>query len=230
MNIIFSPNAIQSFWNLKNTNMKNTLLLFLIAIALWSCTESSKKSELSADEKKALTSFITQFSEVETPYFAENEITDSVLLHFGVYHTWLVNPKAFEECDSATRACIGAKMVHDTAFLYLGKEAKKDFSFGDCEWADGKFKVLLGDGEAYTFSQFSSLISDSNDVIRFNAIEFVASSGWTGNIHGDSLSWTKDTENGELIPQKSNTLKVAVKRIKKENKTSYQLLEFKKIS
>ena len=210
--------------------MKYFSLVILVAtLILFSCG-SSKKGATGFDpkEKQALTAYLTLFAEINTPYFSENEVPDSVLLNFGVYHTWMIKPDLFGECDSATKACIAESAITDTIKRYFGKTPSKQLSFGDCKYEDGKYKILLGDGEAYSFAQATEIISDSNDIITLKATEFVAPAGWTGDINGNPESWKVNNKGDEGLPEVNTLLKVKVKRIKEGANNRYLLLEYKK--
>lgn len=208
----------------------SSLTLIAALLILFSCHQLKKGTkDFDPKEKQALTAFLTQFAEINIPYFAENAVPDSVLLHFGVYHTWMINPDSFDKCDSSTKACIDEKAIADSADLYFGKKPMKQGSFGDCIFENGKYKVLLGDGEAYSFAQASELVSDSNDVITFKATEYIASSGWTGDINGNPESWKAADKDSVGIPEVKSMIMAKVKRIKGKEKSTYQILQYKKL-
>jgi len=181
--------------------------------------------QLSANEKSELNNFFTSFSEIYLPAFSQNNVPDSVLIQFGVYYNYRKNFKMFNQIPDGSKASIAEKQVVDTAVYYFGQKIKKNQAVQGIEYKNNNYLIYNSDGEAYRFSQVIELFNLGDGIYQATIQIFSASSGFTGDINGDSKTW-KTTEGEGNIPKNEGKMSAKIRKVDAQGKTRYVLLEY----
>ena len=64
-------------------------------------SKTSKEVSLSTEEQKKINIFFSNFSEAGLEPFKSDQITDEMLINFGVIHSYINNRKSFEKADNS---------------------------------------------------------------------------------------------------------------------------------
>jgi hypothetical protein len=223
--------------------MKKRLFTLMSAIALLvmvSCNMGTKhsdkksgndslttKNEMKLDpaEKGLLNHFFTGFSEINTKPFTKDDVSDKMLIHFGVYYNYRNHFKLFEQTNSGANSRIREDQVADTSMKFFDVKIKKHQSIDGIEYKNKMYTIQNADGEAYRFSQVEK-ISMTDDGLYLVIIKiYNASSGWTGDINAKPEVW-KAVANGEPIPEIEGKMKATIKKITDSNGGHYVLVEY----
>jgi len=226
--------------------MKNHLSFFIFSVVLLismvSCNNDSntntseikfdsvpskKVIELSEHEALILNRFFTSFSEIYLPEFSNKQVSDSVLIQFGVHYNYRHNYNAFKQIKASSQASISEKVVADTAFKFMGVTIKKHRSIDEIEFKNKNYIIDNADGEAYRFSQVLEMTDLGNNLYSATIEIFIVGSGFTGDINASPETWNSD-ENEEGIPDSEGKMKAIIRKIEGDGNVRYVLVEYLK--
>ncbi|HEY5534473.1 MAG TPA: hypothetical protein VIL99_06020 [Ignavibacteria bacterium] len=125
-------------------------------------TAAGKIVTLSADEQKKLNTFFSNFSEAYLEPFTSGNITDDELIKFGILHNYNNNFRLFEKAGE-NELKIKDALISKSIEKYFGKTFSAHKSTKDYKYKNGYYFIPNADGEAYTFSQVTSLSDIGGD-------------------------------------------------------------------
>jgi hypothetical protein len=223
-------------------NIITIVLPLIVSISIISCNSatnsncsqskqdsvcSEKKVTLSDTKIKNLNAYFTCFSEIYLPEFSKGNITDSILIQFGVYYNYRNHFSAFKQIAEGSKASISEIQVADSAFKFFGIKISKHQSIDEIEYNNKKYIIVNSDGEAYRFSQLREL-SDIGGGLYSAIIEiYSASSGFTGDVNASPETWKTNTDEAE-IPASEGKMKAIIRKTTKNGDNKYVLLEYLK--
>lgn len=187
--------------------------MFLIALITNSVIISSialggtKEVKMTTSTRKQLNVFFSNFSEAHVAPFTQKSLKDAALINFGIRHNLINRSDKFE--FKGGYAYISASKVQETVTKYFGKQIK---NIKTSNYSNGKYRIAPADGEAVRFSQINKLYSKGNGYYTAYITIFEASSGFTGDIHGNMSSWKRTAENPYDIPSVVGKMKATIKK------------------
>jgi len=186
-------------------------------------TAAGKIVTLSADEQKKLNTFFSNFSEAYLEPFTSGNITDDELIKFGILHNYNNNFRLFEKAGE-NELKIKDALISKSIEKYFGKTFSAHKSTKDYKYKNGYYFIPNADGEAYTFSQVTSLSDIGGDRYIAYINVYTASSGWTGNEHDNPKNWGAD---GGEKPELTSKLKATFTKTNGSNGESiYKLIDY----
>lgn len=179
--------------------------------------------KLNNGEWKKLNTFFSNFSEVFLKSFKKNKIDNKELIRFGVLHNARNNYHLFKRYDSSYLK-LDKKYVEASVEKYFGIKSVIHESVSDMAYKDGYYIIPDGAGEVFLFSQVTKFIDIGNNYyIAFLNI-YYASSGFTGDPHGNLKTWQKN-DDGD-IPKLSQRMKAIVQKVNSGWSSRYILIEY----
>ncbi len=172
--------------------MKKIVLSILFVFAITSLSFAAPKP-WTKDEEKKISLFFSNFAEVFLDDFAENELSDSIMLNFAQGHIYKnrYNKLETQKGEIENFKLIPATMVDEITLKFFGKKiAKHD---------DKVYAYPDADGEAYTFAHiYGYEYNEKDDTYTVKGYIVSASSGAViKDPYGDMSSWKKD-ENDDI--------------------------------
>lgn len=216
--------------------MKKPILVLFAAIFMVACnsTDSKLSSEssdtdkkvnestvvkLNIEDKKALNTFFSNFSETDLKSFTlDKGASDEELIRFGIMHNYINKFSNFEKLDEYN-VKIKKEFVDETSKKYFGKTILNHKAVEGIKFSKGFYSIPLADGEAYTFSQIDQLFDIGEQKYKAEVTVFTASSGWTGDSHADPATYGKEVD-GPKVAYKVKAV------ILKNEMGKYTLLEY----
>ncbi|MBQ7567484.1 hypothetical protein IJT17_01610 [bacterium] len=148
------------------------------------------RADLSAADRDYLDTFFSNFAEAGVESFVvNNEIPRDIFVDFGVRHN-LINRQY--DLVKVNEGYWGVKKeaVEAAVYKYFGHRIKAASS-RQYKLTNNLYIVPKSSGEALTFAQIAEWDADGNGVWHGVANVYVASSGFTGNVHGNAAEWKK---------------------------------------
>ncbi len=167
--------------------MKKIVLLFVFMFAVASFVSAAPKP-WTKDEEKKISLFFSNFAEVFLDDFAENELSDDLMLNFAQGHIYKNRYNKLETSKGEIEnfKLIPATMVDEITLKFFGKKiAKHD---------DKNYAYPDADGEAYTFAHiYGYEYNEKDDTYTVKGYIVSAPSGAViKDPYGDMSSWKKD--------------------------------------
>jgi hypothetical protein len=191
-------------------------IIFLVFILASAVAMAQTEIKLSAQEKKELDTFFSNFSEARVENFTPETLSGEALLQFGLTYNYINNFKSLKASKDGLSAIVSSDLIDAATEKYFGTKIKSHKS--------KEYSVPMADGEAYTFSQIRSLEKIENEKFRAKGEIFVASSGAVLNAHGTREEWKKAGE--EVIC--AGSFEAILKKSPKD-KDRYILLQYQVI-
>ena len=212
---------------LKRTFIPLMILFYVTGVCL--AGTPGKEIKLTLAEKKQFNTFFSNFSEVFVESFEKDKITDKELISFGVLHNYRNNDKRFAEAGNDYQVKIKTSYIDESVLKYFGRKITKHQSVeeGRIEYREGWYYLTEATGEESVFSQITSLHDDGNNIYTAIVNIYSASSGWTGNIHGNEQEWKK--ESPDDVPEKISVMKAAISKVTEKGKSRYILIDYIKM-
>ena len=186
-------------------------------------TSAGKNVTLPSDEQKKLNTFFSNFSEAYLEPFTSGNITGDELIKFGILHNYKNYFKLFEKAGE-NELKIKDALVSEAIGKYFGKTFSAHKSTKDYKYKNGYYFIPNADGEAYTFSQVTSLSDIGGDRYIASLNIYTASSGWTGNQHDNPKNWGAD---GGEKPELTSKFKATFTKTNGSNGESiYKLIDY----
>ncbi len=238
---------------MKNISLQFALLMSLVMLITCSCNKDASKPEsnqdkkttttsnidsvdtqkekiaggkivtLSPDEQKKLNTFFSNFSEAYLEPFSSGNITDDELIKFGILHNYHNNFKLFEKAGE-NELKIKDAFVTKSIEKYFDKTFSAHKSTKDYKYKKGYYFIPNADGEAYTFSQVTSVSDLGSNRYVASVNVYTAISGWTGNQHDNPKNWGAD---GEEKPELYSKFKAIFSKANGTNGESiYKLINY----
>lgn len=180
-----------------------------------------KEVKLTRGEWEKLNTFFSNFSEVFLKPFEKGQISNKELVRFGVLHNFWNNYKLFCPYNSSYLK-LDKKYVEATVEKYFGIKSITHESSGDITYKDGYYIIPDGSGEVYIFSQVTKFIELGNGYYVAHLNIYYASSGFTGDPHGNLKTWQKDGD----VPDLGEKMKATVQKVVSNGQSRYILIEY----
>ena len=163
--------------------------MLLALFALPAC--AADRAELEAGDRDLLDTFFSNFAEAHVGSFVvNNEIPMDTFVDFGVKHN-IINRK-YDLIDVNDGYWgIKKEAVEAAVYKYFGRSIEA-VSSRQYTLANGLYLVPKASGEAFTFAQIVEWNDGGNGVWTGVVKTYSASSGFTGNVHGDYAEWKKE--------------------------------------
>lgn len=200
-----------------------SLLLIIVLLCTSLAFGEEREIQLNQVEWKRLNTFFSNFSEVFLWPFEKGQISNKDLISFGVYHNKRNNYKLFQRYNF-NYLKLDKKYVEATVEKYFGIKSIIHESSGDITYKDGYYILPDGDGEAFVFSQVTKFIDIGNGYYVAYLNIYVASSGFTGDPHGNLKIWQEDDEGD--IPMLRQKMKATVQKVASNGSSRYILVEY----
>lgn len=205
-------------------------------ILLLSCppaVSAGREVKLGTAEKRKLNTFFSNFSEVYLKPFSKGKLSDSALIHFGIWHRYINNARLFERVKNHsyditnkkdTRAYsqrIKATHIDSAALWYFGRAIKKHQSSTDTLYQAGYYYFEGADGDALPFAQVTRLIDNGNGTLTAYTREYASHEA---DVHGTRAQWKKA---GHEVTDVGRH-KALIKSVGSGDRKRYVLLEYRK--
>ncbi|HPJ34263.1 MAG TPA: hypothetical protein PK358_05460 [Spirochaetota bacterium] len=213
----------------RNLISAAVISFFIIAGTAFAGT-GGKDVKLTPPQKKQLNTFFSNFSGVFLETFEKDKITDKVLIRFGVLHNYRNNDKRFAEVGNDYQVKIKASYIDEAVMKYFGRKISKHQPVEDkrIEYRDGWYYLTEATGEEFDFSRVVSLCDNGNNIYTAIVNIYSASSGWTGDIHGNRDEWEKDSPDD--IPELISVMKATITKVTEKGKRRYILIDYTKVN
>lgn len=184
-----------------------------------------KETKLDAETKKKLDTFFSNFSEAHVTTFEKDKIDDSSLISFGIRHVIINDFKLIQyKGENKNEGYIKSEDVDLKSWYYFGKNVDQHKTVDEYIFENGFYKIKMASGEAYTFSQIDKLYDLRNNKYKAEVSVYKASSGFTGDSHGNRDDWKAS---GEEIPKLSNKVIATIQKINEDGNERYILVDYK---
>lgn len=207
--------------------MKKYIILATIFVIALFCTSlafgKEKEIKLSKGEWKKLNTFFSNFSEVFLKPFEKGQISNKELVKFGILHNFWNNYNLFKQYGS-NELKLDKKYVEASVEKYFGIKSITHETIDEATYKDGYYIIPNGAGEVYVFSQVTKFIDIGNGYYLAYLNIYYASSGFTGDPHGNLKEWQKD-DDGD-IPKLSRKMKATVQKVTSNGSSRYILIEY----
>ncbi len=161
-------------------------------------------------QKKQLDTFFSNFSESALKSFKHNSLSRKALLDFALDHIYKNDYKSIRHAGNNAYIPIG--LVDKVSVKYFGKNLKEN--------RKPEYKVPEASGEAYVFSQISTLTAaPGKNLFKAEGVIYSADSGSTLDPHATPATWKKAGEEVQQIGKFSAL-------IEKKPSGGYILLEY----
>jgi hypothetical protein len=140
-------------------------------------------------EKKRLDTFCSNFSEAALPGFAAGGLSEAAMRDFALRHATRNAYKSLKKAKDGRHVLVPAALVDTITEKYFGVRLARH---GQVE-----YPVPEASGEAYVFSQATSLAALGNDQFAVEGVIYAAGSGGTPDPHGTPAQWKKAGEDVE---------------------------------
>ena len=206
---------------------KKCMIVISLFILLFFCNSSvlgeEKEIQLNKGEWEKLNTFFSNFSEVFLKPFEKGQISNKELVRFGILHNFWNNYKLFKQYDS-NELKLDKKYVEASVEKYFGIKLITHETTDDATYKDGYYIIPGGTGEVYVFSQVTKFIDIGNSYYLAYLNIYYASSGFTGDPHGNLKTWQKE-DDGD-IPKLSRKMKATVQKDTSNGQSRYILIEY----
>jgi len=172
--------------------------------------------------KDKLDIFFSNFSEAYVAPFENGNISDDSLISFAIHHIWINNSGWVEMKEH--NGYIKDSYIDTTTYRYFGKKVSVHKSVQGYPYENGCYRFPLASGEAYVFSQINKLYDLGNDFYKAEISIYVASSSFTGDIHGTMDQWMR-TE-GANPPSLDKKMTAKIKKVNEDGKERYILISY----
>lgn len=183
-------------------------LLFLLLMA--PAAMASERAAIPDSTRKQLDTFFSNFSETALAGFQENSLTDAQMLEFAKEHALMNLRKSLKTTKDGLKAILPAGMVDKITEKYFGKRVQAHPS--------QEYLLTLASGEAYVFSQVTSLSPAGDNVFLAEGVIYSAGSGDVVDPHGNADVWRKNKASVEKVGHFKAKVRSADGR--------YQLMEY----
>lgn len=200
-----------------------SLLIIIVLLCTSLVFGEERKIQLNQIEWKRLNTFFSNFSEVFLKSFEKGQINNKDLISFGVLHNKRNNYKLFQRHDF-NYLKLDKKYVEASVEKYFGIKSITHESTNDAIYKDGYYIMPDGDGEAFLFSQVTKFIDIGNGYYVAYVNIYVASSGFTGDPHGNFKIWQEDDEGD--IPRLIQKMKATIQKVISNGSSRYILVEY----
>lgn len=180
---------------------------------------AGKTVPMGTDTRRQQDTFFTALAQARVPPFAAGKLSDTALIDFGVRHV------SDRDQRAAVRMGVSTRQVDDACRQFFGVQPKRHQSTSTYRHAGGHYLVTPATGEAFLFSQVSRLSDRGDGTLVAEVIVYVASSGFTGDVHGTPASWKAA---GDDVSQ-SARMKATIKKISQGKASHYILVDYSKV-
>ncbi|MDO5296951.1 MAG: hypothetical protein Q4F00_10045 [bacterium] len=163
----------------------------LLALALVLPAEAVGRTELSEAQRARLDTFFSNFAEAHVESFVvNNELPLETFVNFGIQHN-LIN-RHYDLVNVDVNNCgVKKEAVEAAVYKYFGHRINA-VSTKQYKLKNNVFIAPKAGGEAIRFAQVSEWKSAGNGAWYGTVNIYSASSGFTGNVHGNAAEWKKD--------------------------------------
>jgi hypothetical protein len=168
--------------------MKRILVLLLLVMPSFMVL-SAGAMKLEPAEQKSLNVFFSNFSEADLKSFTPQTLSDDLLLDFALAHNLINRVSSLEKSRDGNSVIVTSAQIDKTTEKYFGKKVAQHHR--------QTYTRPLAEGEAYTFSQLSSLTDLGGHLYLANGVIYRAGSGATPNPQGTPAQWKKAGEEVE---------------------------------
>jgi len=152
---------------------------------------AASAEQLSPAQKKNLDTFFSNFSEAGLKSFKQGELAPAALLDFALRHVYINRFKALKRSKDGVFVLASAELVDTATIKYFGVKLPSH--------AKREYPIPLADGEAYTFSQITSMSSLGGDVYQADGVIYSTGSGFTLDPHAPPAQWKKAGEQVDVL-------------------------------
>ncbi len=168
--------------------MKKIITVILLVLGITTLSFAAPKPWTKEQERK-MSLFFSNFAEVFMDDFAENELSDSLMLNFAQGHIYKNRYNKLETSKGEIEnfKLIPATMVDEITLKFFGKKVSKH--------DDKVYAHPEADGEAYVFAHiYGYEYNEKDDTYTVKGYILSAPSGikFKGDPYGDISKWKKD--------------------------------------
>lgn len=164
-------------------------ILFLMLFLSLSTMSFAAPKAWTKEEERKISLFFSNFAEVFLNDFAENELSDSLMIEFAKGHIYKnrYNKLETQKTETEIFKLIPATMVDEITLKFFGKKPSKHET--------KVYEYPEADGEAYLFAHIYGYEYNEKDN-TYNVKGYILSMGsgekFKGDPYGDMTKWKKD--------------------------------------
>lgn len=188
------------------------------------------KVNMPGEQKKALDTFFSNFSEAYLKPFSMGNLSDDELISFALNHLVISKNHTYAKFQGS----FSATEVEKVAARYFGKsvsgEENKKYDGGIWVFKDGVYRTVsgYGAGEMSPFSQIDELWDRGDGTFTVLVSVYRPLDGWEGDRHGNPEEWIPGPP-GEL-PDLEGKYRATFRLVHEEYDKRYILIEYLKES